>query len=242
MTQPETTVPPARVAETGPAPPSVLRCALAAWLRYAVPLSLLSAIALAPVIAIALRTPLPANQAEALGVLVRGWGLLAPAWLGQLVLVGAAAAILRARPSQLRAFTAGLGPLVRAIVPCLAAVAAIATASLALVVPGLVLLVLLSLTAASTARGLPAPLVDSVAVARAHPRAVVLAAIAMLAIDAGIVLAAQRALVAVPLPRAPSAAQLAMLPVFARAVALALVLASPLPALALAAIHVRAAR
>jgi hypothetical protein len=205
--------------------------------------------------------------------LVRGWGLLPIAWLGQLVLIGGAAAILRARPSQLRAFTAGLAQLVRAILPCLAAAAAIATASLALVLPGLVLLALLSLTGASTARGptpqplaslvdptggvasrpigeagwVPTPhlltsLVDSVAVARAHPRAVVLATIAMLAIDAAIVLVAQFALVAIPLPRIPAAAHLAMLPVFMHAVAFALVLASPIPATVLAAIHVRATR
>lgn len=223
--------------------------ALRTWLRYLVPLTLLAAIALAPVIAIALRMRAPVDPAGARAVVAAGWGLIAIAALGQLVLVGGAAGILRARPpqalqvsqpSQLRAFGAGLVQLVRAVVPCLAAAATIAIGGLALVVPGLVLLVLLALTGASPVRGVPAALADSIAAARTRLWAVALAVAAMLAIDVAIGVAAQRAFV-VPLSRPPAPAQLAQVRLFVRVVVIALIVASPLPATVLATIRTRAA-
>jgi hypothetical protein len=125
-------------------------------------------------------------------------------------------------------------------VPCIVAAAAIAIASLALVVPGIVMLVLLALTGASSERGLPAPLVDSIAVARKHLPAVALSVAAMLALDVAIGVVAQQSLVTIPIPRLPSPAQLAAFRSFARAIALALVIASPLPATVLATIRSRA--
>lgn len=211
------------------------------WLRYIVPLTLLSAIALAPVIVIALRVGAPVDPAGANAAVITGWGMLAIAALGQLVLVGGAAAVTRAQPSQLSqlgAFRGGFVGLVRAIVPCVAAAVAIAIGSLALVVPGLALLVLLALTGASRERGLPAPLVDSIAVARTQLRTVALTVAAMLALDAAIGLAAYRGFV-VPLPRQPTPAQLAAIRHFGRAIALALVVVSPLPATVLATIRIR---
>ena len=143
-----------------------------------------------------------------------GWELIAIGWLGQLVLVGGAAAITGARPSQisqLGAFGRGLVQLARAIVPCLAAAAAIAIGGLALVVPGLVLLVLLALTGASRARGVPASLADSIAVVRARScrpsRSPSPPCSRSTSRSASV---AQRALV-VPLPRQPAPAQLAQL-------------------------------
>jgi hypothetical protein len=212
------------------------------WLRYLIPLTLLSAIALAPAIVIALRVRAPLDQAGANAAVIAGWEMLAIAWFAQLVLVGGAAAVTRAQPpqlSQLGALRGGLVQLVRAIVPCLAAAVAIAIGSLALAVPGLALLVLLALTGASRERGLPAPLVDSIAVARQQLPAVALTVTAMLALDAAIGLAAYRLFV-VPLPRQPSPAQLAAVRHFVHAIAIALVVVSPLPATVLATIRARA--
>ena len=219
-------------------PASLLSFAAATWLRYVVPLTLLSAVALAPVIAVALRTRAPVDPAGVPTMLATSWAMIPLAWFGQLVLAGGAAAIARHRPSQPRALGAGFMQLVRAIVPCLAAATAIAIGGLALAVPGLVLLVLLAPTGASPARGVAAALADSIAVARKHLPAVALAVALMLAIDLAIGLVAQHALAA-PLPRQPAPAQLAQLRHIVRVAALALVLVSPVPATLLATIRAR---
>jgi hypothetical protein len=221
----------------------VVAAALGTWLRYLVPLTLLSAIAVSPALVLALRARPPLDPAGARAALTLGWEMIALAAFGQLILVGGAAAITRAQPSQpsqLGALGGGAVQLARAIVPCLAAAAAIAIGGLALVVPGLVLLVLLALTGASPARGVPAALADSIAAARTQLPATALAVAAMLAIDVAIGVAAQRAFV-VPLPRQPAPAQLAQLRLFVRVIALALVVVSPLPATVLATIRTRAA-
>ena len=226
-------------AEAGPAPPApILGPAVRTWLRYFVPLTLLSAIALSPLIALALATPAPADLAGVRRVLMHGWTLVAIAWPGQLVLVGGAAAVTRGPRSQLGALGSGLVQLVRAAVPCGVAAAAVAIGCLALAVPGPILLVLLALTGASRERGLPAPLVDSIAAARRQLPAVAVAVAALVAIDAAIGLGAFRAFVA-PLPPRPAPAQLAVIRGFVRAIALALVVASPLPATVLATIRAR---
>jgi hypothetical protein len=228
-----------------PEPPPQVRAhiigpAIRIWLRYWVPLLALSAIALAPVIVLALRAPVPVDQAGGKAALALGWELVALGWPCQLVLVGAATAITGVPPSQLGAFRAGLVRLGRAIVPCVVAAAAIATASLALVVPGLVLLVLLALTGASSERGVPASLVDSVAIARKHLPTVALAVAGMIALDVAIGVIAQQSFVTIPIPRLPSPAQLTAFRSFTRVVALALVVVSPLPATVLAMIRRRA--
>jgi hypothetical protein len=215
--------------------------AVRTWLGHIVPLTLLSAIALSPLIALAARVHVPADPAAARSVIQLGWTLLAVAWLGQFILVGGAAAMIGPPRSQLRAFGSGLVQLVRAVVPCLVAVAAVAIGSLALVVPGAMLLVLLALTGASRERGLPAPLLDSIAAARRQLPAVALAVAALFALDAAIGLGAYRAFIA-PLPGKPAPAQLAAIRDFVRAIGLALVVVSPLPATVLAAIHARAPR
>jgi hypothetical protein len=219
----------------------VVAFAIRTWARYLVPLTLVSAIALSPLIVLAARVHPPADATAARPVIQLGWTLLAIAWLGQLLLVGGAAAMLTDPPSQLRAFTRGLVQLVRAVVPCGVAVLAIAIGSLALLLPGLALLVLLSLTAASRERGLPAPLLDSLAAARRQLPAVALAVLALFAIDAAIGLIAYRGCLT-PLPAKPTPAQLAAIRDFVRAIALALVVLSPLPATLLATLHARATR
>jgi hypothetical protein len=214
--------------------------ALWTWLRYIVPLTLLSALALAPVIAIALATRVPADAAAASALHARAWGLLALAALCQLVLVGGASAVVH-RPSQLGALGEGAIQLVRAVVPCLAAAAAIAIGGLALVVPGLLLLVLLALTGASREHGVPARLLDSVAVVRRRLPAVAITVLAMLALDAAIGVIADR-MFGAPLPKHPSAAQLAAARHVLRVIVAALVAGSPLVATVLATIHGRAAQ
>jgi hypothetical protein len=220
---------------------AVVGPAVRTWLGHAVPLTLLSAIALAPLIAIAVGVHAPADAAGAKPVIQLGWILLGVAWLGQFMLVGAASAMIGAPRSQLRAFGGGFVQLVRAVVPCLVAGAAIAVGSLAMVVPGAVLLALLALTGASRERGLPAPLLDSLAAARRQPLAVALAVAALFAIDAAIGAVAYRVFLA-PLPAKATPVQLAAVRGFVRAIALALVVLSPLPATVLATIHARGAR
>jgi len=217
----------------------VLGAALRTWLRYAVPLTVLSAIALSPVLLVALAARAPADAAGVAALRPLGWKLVALAVFCQLVLIGGASPAARARPTQLRALGRGLAELAGAIVPCIAAVAAVALGGLALVVPGLLLLALLALTGASTERGVRARLADSVTIARKHLPSVALAVLALLAIDAAIGIAGHR-LLAMPLPRHPSAAQLATARRVIQAIALALVVVSPLPATLLAAIRSRA--
>jgi hypothetical protein len=214
----------------------ILAAALRTWLRYLVPLTLLSAIALSPVLYLALTARVPADATAGLSLRRLAWELVAVASASQLVLVSAAAAVIRHRPSQLRALTSGLVALLGAIAPCLAAIAAIAIGSLALVVPGLLLLPLLALTGASTESGIRARLLDSITAARANLRAVVLAVLALLALDAAIGLFAHLQL-SVPFPRRPSPAQLTAARHILQAVAIALVAVSPLPATLLATIR-----
>jgi hypothetical protein len=226
--------------DAGRDPGAIIGPAIRTWLGHIVPLTLLSMIALSPWIAIAARVQPPADPAAVRPVIQLGWALLATAWLGQLVLVGGAAAMTAKPPSQLRAFSRGLVQLVRAILPCGVAALAVVIGSLALVLPGLVLLVLLSLTAASRERGLPAPLLDSIAAARRQLPAVAVAVAAMFAIDAAIGAVAYRAFLA-PLPGKPAALQFAAVRDFVRAIALGLAVVSPLPAAVLATLRSREA-
>lgn len=219
------------------AAPSLAATALRTWLRYLVPLTVLSAVALSPLVILGLQVSVPRNAAEARTALTLGWAIVGVAWLGQLVLVGGAAATTGPRRSQLGALGAGLLRLLGAILPCLAAAAAVTLASLAFVVPGVVLFVLLALTGASPARGVPGALRDSLAVARAHLPAVIVIVIGMLALDAAIGLGAHHAFAMsfgkppAPLPAGRN---------FVRAIVAGLVVLSPLPAMLLATVRRRA--
>ncbi len=213
--------------------------AVRTWLRYIVPLTVLSAVALAPLVVIALGARTPGNAAQGGQLRTLAGAMLGAAWLGQLILVGGAAAMVGGRPSQLRALRDGFARLVRGVVPCLAAAVAIILGGVALVVPGALLLVLLSLTAASPVRGVPAALHDSIAVVRRHLPVVAITVAAMLVLDAAIGVACHRLFVT-PLGKAPTPAQLMAIRSYVRAVALALVVISPLPAVLLATIRHRA--
>jgi hypothetical protein len=224
---------------------AIARLAARAYLRYAVPLTLLAALALAPWLALALGVRPPVSPVGARGVLLAAWILGATAWIGQLLLVGAAAPLVRALdagapPSQLRALGRGALGLARAAAPWLAAVAAIAIGALALAAPALALLVLLSTTAASERRGLPGPLVESAELVRRRLPLAAGAVAALLAVDLGAAAVAQALLPPAAGKLRPD--QLAMFPGAVRAAAVAAVAIAPPIAALLAAVHARAPR
>ncbi len=222
----------------------ILRLAARAHLRYAIPLVLLAVLALAPWLVLALTLQAPADTAGASRALRAGWLLGATAWIGQLLLVGAAAPLVRALdagapPSQLRALGRGTLALARAALPWLAAVAAIAIGGLALALPGLALLVLFSTTAASARRGLPGPLVESVELVRRRLPLVAGVVAAMLAVDLGAVALAQL-LLRPEAGRKLSPEQLAAFRRMVEVAAIAIVAVAPAIATVLAAVHARA--
>lgn len=223
----------------------MLSLTLRTWVRYLVPLTLIAAIVMC-LVAYTAYVVTPANDvAQARAQLHLGWELAAAAWIFQLLLVAAAAplvrGIARAQPlSQPRALVAGARQVLRALVPVGVAVAAVVLGWVALVVPGLLLLGLLSLTGASDRLGepLPAPLEDSVAVVRAHAKQVALVVAIVIAADLALALAAH--LILIPsIPKKATTAMLLPARTFVRVVALALVALSSLPACALAAIYNR---
>jgi hypothetical protein len=243
--------------------PLVLRT----WLRYVVPLTVLSSIALSPVAYIALKTSAPGDVLHARQLVRIGWLLAGTAIAWQLLLVAAVtpavrsiasalpAGVLRGPAeldlaiaagtplSQLSMLTRGLASLARALVPWLVAIAAVLLGGLALVVPGVLLLVLLSLTGASD-RLTDEParaLADSVTIVRAQlPRVAMLVAL-IVAVDLAIAYAAQLALVPA-VGKKVAAAKLVPVQTFVRAIAVALVVLSPLAACTLAAAYERAKR
>jgi hypothetical protein len=218
--------------------------ALRTWLRYVLPLTIVSALVHIPVLRFAWKVELPKDAAAAKSLLVAVWLVAGTAWITQLVLVAAAAPAARSLAAgtplaQWRALVAGLANVVRMVLPIGCVVAAVLVGGMALVVPGVLLLGLLALTAASTEPGLPAPLLDSVAVVRKHWRPVAIAMGAILVIDLALAALAYLVL-ADPLPKKPAPAQLAAYRDVARAVTVGLAILSPLAASVLAAIRVRA--
>jgi len=205
---------------------------LRAYLRYVVPLTLLAVLAFAPVVLLALRVTVPGDAAQVKVTLRWAAALAGCGWLPLLVLVGAATAALDGG-SQLAVLRTGLLRMLRAIVPCLAAMTAIAIGALALAVPGALLLVLLSLTGASSDRGVSAALAESVAAVRARPRHVLTVIVVTLIVAAAILTAFQLAL-PLPLPKKPAPEQLAAFRTYAQITVGLLALLAPLPALALA--------
>lgn len=222
---------------------SVASLSARTWLRYLAPLVVLSALAFAPLVLVALRLPAPRDAAHARTV-VRTLYALAGAGVGSLlVLVGGVAPLVRAldagRPlSQVRAVAAGIAGLARAILPCALAIVVVALGGLALVVPGLVLLVLVSLTGASTAPTATLRLHDSIAAVRPRLGVVALVLVVTLAATAIAIVLAQRGLV--PVPKKPPPAQLAAYRDLVRVIVLGFAIAAPVPAVLLAALHTRA--
>jgi hypothetical protein len=217
----------------------VIALALRTLARYVVPLAMTSVLVTAPLLAIAVRSPWPRNLPTANAALGRAYVLAAAAWMVTFLLVAAAAPLARsvaagAPLSQPRALLAAFANTARLAVPGLAAIAAVVIGGLALVVPGLLLMVLLSLTGASEERGMPAPLVDSVAAVRARWRPVAAVVAIMIVVDVALVFVAWK-LTAVPFAKKLTPAQWATFGNVARVTALGVLATAPIFATLLAA-------
>jgi hypothetical protein len=219
--------------------------AVRAWLRYLVPLTILSAIACAPILLVALRAPAVKDIEHARQQIRIAWVLGSFAWVCQLWLVAGVApavkSVARAQPmSQLAALGAGIRGLVRGVLPVGIAVIAILLGGLALAVPGVLLLALLSLTGASDKlrEPPPAPLVDSITAVRGNWRHVAIVLGAIIVVTLAVVFVAQHAIV--PLIKAKVAPS-KLLPIhrFIRVVGLAIAGGSSLAACALASLYRR---
>jgi hypothetical protein len=215
-------------------------------IRHAPTVAVVTLVALAPVLLTALLLPAPTAAAPARAIARTTWLLVGATLPCVLLLVGGMAPLARAvvasAPLPHRAaLGAGLAGLARAVVPCVLATAAILLGTLALVVPGILLLALFALTGASTAGGLPAPLDDSATVVRAHPGPVALVLVAWL-VAVGLAVLALHLRLPAPVPKQPTAAMLSAFRTFARTATLLVVAAAPLVATTLAAIHARARR
>lgn len=221
---------------------------LRAWLRYLVPLTLLSALAFVPLVYVASRVGIAPDVARARAQLRAGWVIAGCAFACQLWLVAAVAPAVRsiaegAPLSQRLALRRGVAGLVRGALPCMIAIVAVALGGVALVVPGALLLVLLALTGASERLGeaSPAPLVDSVAVVRASLPGVAAIVAAIVVANLAVTFVLQWQLVP-HIPKKVTPAQIASIRTFVRAVPLALAALSPVAACALAATYARLTR
>lgn len=219
-----------------------------AWLRYVVPFSVLGLIALSPIAYVALKAGAPTDVLRARAGVRLGWTLAALGVVLQLWLVSAVAPAVRglaagAPLSQWRALSSGITGLLRGLVPWATAIIAVLLGGIALVVPGLVLLVLVSLTGASDQLGrpLPAPIADSVAVVRAHlPRIAIVVGV-LVALDLAVALAAQLAFVPM-VGKKVAVAKLAPVRTFVRLSAAGVLVLAPIVATALAAAYSDAKR
>ncbi|HEU0029065.1 MAG TPA: hypothetical protein VFQ53_00440 [Kofleriaceae bacterium] len=210
--------------------------------RYALPIGVLALVVCGPLLWFVPRIPVP-DAASAKPLLRFTYAIAVAAWALQLQLAGGIAPIVRAvaareAPSQLGALWLGLAGLVRAVLPTALVVAAIAIGALALVVPALCLVVLLALATASPAAGLPAPLVDSIRVVRAHLRPIAIVVAAIVIVDVGLAVAAQLA-IGPALSKKPTVAELGAFRELARVVAIGVAIVSPFAATVLAALRAR---
>lgn len=205
-------------------------------LRFAAPLLVAAVVALAPTWLLALAAQPPPDLAHARSAAHLAYLMIALAVVGQLALAGGAHAIGDAT-SQATATRRALAGTLRAIVPTLLAVVAVVLGLAALALPGLLLLALLALVgpAAQAADGGPptAALARAAAAARRQLPALAATVAAIIAVDVVLALALDRLLVS--LPAKPSTAELATTVRFIHVTAVALVVASPVAAVALAA-------
>lgn len=222
--------------------------ALRTWLRYLVPLSLLALVTCAPLLYVGWTAKAAQNVAQARSQVRLTWMLAGSALAFQLLLVAGVAPAIRAVAagaplSQLGALVAGVRGLARGLLPWLVAVVAIVLGGVALVVPGLVLAVLVSLTGASDElRTSPqAAIADGIAVVRTQLPRIALIVAAIVVVDLAITFAAQ--LRYVPLiTKKISAAKLEPILGFVRTTPTAVVALAPLAACVLAAAYSHAKR
>jgi hypothetical protein len=224
----------------------VIGLAARTLVRYVVPLAIVTLVVVAPWAYVAFRSPWPRDLAGANFALARAFAIAGTAWIATFVLVGAAAPLVRSVAagtplSQVRAIGAAVGNGLRMALPCLAASAAVLIGGLALVVPAFVLMVMLALTGASTERGMPAPLVESVAIVRRRWRLVAIVVAVMFVVDVALVFVAWKT-VAVPFGKKLKPAEWATYGSVARVVLIGIAATVPMFATVLAAIGVRAAR
>ncbi|MGE5184908.1 MAG: hypothetical protein ACM31C_22725 [Acidobacteriota bacterium] len=219
---------------------SLVRLIVRTWLRYLGPFLVLAVLATAPPFWLFFELAPTLDPAHAKARLVVGLTLALVALLAQLALVAAVAPATRAAARgaplpQSRALLDGAAALAHAIVPTIAVAAAVVLGGLALVVPGLALLVLLSLTGASERlrEPLPSPLEDSVDRVRGQFWIVAIVVAAAIAIDLAICDGRQLSLLGKVMKK-PTAVQLAAMKL-SRLVPIALAAVSPLVATALAA-------
>lgn len=217
------------------------------YARYVIPMTVLSVLVFSPLVFLALRVPVPGDVAQVKGVMRTAWLLAGLSIAPMLVLVGGVTPAVRsiangAPAGQLAALRDGAVSLVGAAVPVAIAVLAALIGSLALVIPGLVVLVLLALTGAMGGgdRDLAARLTESVTAVRRNALAVVMVLGASIALTIVALFLLQRGL-PMPLPKAPKPELLATFRWFARYAVAGLTLLAPIPAIALAAIATRAA-
>lgn len=178
-------------------PAALLRGAGATLVRHGIPLFALAALAWG-LVARVIHTGPPTDAAHAHTIVRLVWVYAGSAWIVQLALVGAAAPLVGRQLTQLRGARAAVMGLARGALPVAAATVAVLVGGVALVVPGVVLLVLLSLAGASTARTIPAALVDSAEHVRRAPLAVLVVVATMLAIDLGIAAAVLHGVATLP--------------------------------------------
>ncbi len=214
-------------------------------MRYVVPLTLITAAVMIVFVLTGARVRPAVDLANARSQLHVGWLLAAFAWVFQLVIVAAAAPMVRAvavgrELSQVAAFVAGARNVLRAAVPIAVVLAAIVLGTIAVVVPGLLLLGLFSLTGASErlADPLPTALADSAAIVRAHAKELAVILAIILAADLGVAAISHLAIVPA-LGQKPTAAQLAPVSAFVRTIAYTLVAFSAVPGCLLAAFYTR---
>jgi len=226
----------------------VITLALRSWLRYVVPLTVLGVIACAPLLYIAWTAKAPEAFAQARTQVKLAWVLAGVAPLFVLLLVAGVAPAVRALASgaplsQLGALIAGLRGLARGFLPWLVAVAAIVLGGVALVVPGVLLAVLVSLFGASDQlRTSPqAAIADSLDIVRPQLWRIAAIVAAIVIVSFTITIAVQ--LMYVPLiTKKTAVAKLAPIQMNLRIVTTAVVAVTPLAASFLAAAYSHAKR
>nr|HEX4312669.1 hypothetical protein [Kofleriaceae bacterium] len=203
-------------------------------LRFAAPLLVAAIVALAPVLLLAWMAKPPADASQVGSSERLAYAMAALAFVGQLALAGGVHANTGAAPrvGATRRAIAGVG---RAAVPALLVVAAVVIGSLALVVPGLLLLALLALVGPAAQGDGPVTAVLARATEATRRQLPIVAAVvaALVVADVGLAVGLRVALVS--MPAKPSVHDLATTVRYLHALALALLVISPALAAALAA-------
>lgn len=226
----------------------MIALALRSWVRYLVPLTVLALVAFAPLLYVALTARAPMNVGDARFQVRFAWALAGSAVAFHLLLVAGVAPTVRAIAlgsplSQVGAFVAGLQGLLRGALPWLVVLASIMLGGVALLLPGVLLAILMSLTGASHALGTSpqAAIADSIATARAQLPRVAAIVLAIVIVSLAITFVVQLNYVpAITKKATPS--KLAPIRMMVRHGALAIVAVAPLFACALAAAYSDAKR